>query len=440
MGKNYNTKYNTIKLRFRFILSFVVCYILFSNAIYAQTKADIEIFDARRVHEIRISFLQPHAWDSLILYKTERDDIKYMQATVVFNGKPYYSAGVRLKGQSSFDFSNDRKKSLKIKFNNYISGQTLHGISTINLNNNFNDPTMVREKLLFDIMRMEKLPAPRTAHAAVYLNNEYIGLFTLVEEINRRFLENEFGNADGSLYEGEPVATFENLGDEPKNYLRSYITKRTENNMSDLVELIRSINMQGLSDINYAKQLEKHLNVQNVLRIWAITNIFYNSDAYNTEYVHNFFIYRNTATKKFEWLPFDGNNAFNTWNPRHSLEAAEKLSIFYIANDGVNRPLQSNLFANKQYSDFYRGYIKELLESKLTEPVLMAMVDELTIRIRKYLYDDPYKMFTNEAFEKSIYENIGNIDDPGAHVPGLKPFIKARRNNILNQINSTISE
>lgn len=441
MRKNYrNTKYNTLLLKFQFILSSLACFALFSIGINAQTKANNEIFDAKRVHEIRISFLQPNAWDSLIIYKTGSNDKKYMQATVVFNGKPYYSAGVRLKGQSSFDYSNEHKKSLKIKFNHYISGQTLNGISTINLNNNFNDPTMIREKLLFDIMRMEKLPAPRTAHAAVYLNNEYIGLFTLVEEINRRFLENEFGNADGSLYEGEPIATFEDLGDELKNYMRSYITKHTENNMADLLELIRSINRQGLSDINYAKQLEKNLNVQNVLKTWAITNVFYNSDAYNTEFVHNFFIYRNTATKRFEWIPFDGNNAFNTWNPRHSLEAAEKLSIFYIANDGVNRPLQSNLFKHSQYREFYRTYIKNLLENKLTEPVLMAMVDELTIRIRKYLYEDPYKMFSNEDFEKSIYENIGNIEDPGAHVPGLKPFIKARRNNILNQINSTVSE
>lgn len=422
------------------ILGLVACCILFPSANLAQTKADLEIFNVKKVHVIKINFLQPNAWDSLIHYKTGPEDKKYMQATVTFNDKPFYSAGVRLKGQSSFDFSNDRKKSFKIKFNQYIGGQTIHGISTINLNNNFNDPTMIREKLLFDIMRMEKLPAPRTAHAAVYLNNEYLGLYTLVEEINRRFLENEFGNADGSLYEGEPVATFENLGDELKNYMRSYITKHSENNMADLIELIRSVNKQGLSDINYAKQLEAHLNVENVLKIWAITNVFYNSDAYNTEFVHNFFLYRNSQTKRFEWLPFDGNNAFNTWNPRHSLEATEKLSIFYIANDGVNRPLQNNLFANKHYSEFYRGYIKNLLEIKLTEAVLMAMVDDLTIRVRKYLYEDPYKMFSNEEFERSIYEHSGNFEDPGAYIPGLKPFIKARRENVLNQLNSIPSD
>jgi hypothetical protein len=425
---------------FLFLIGFVACYFIIPLRIHAQTKADTEIFNVKKVHIIKIAFLQPNAWDSLMHYKTGPDDKKYMQATVIFNGKPFYSAGVRLKGQSSFDFSNDRKESFKIKFNQYIGGQTNHGISTINLNNNFNDPSMIREKLLFDIMRMEKLPAPRTAHAAVYLNDEYLGLYTLVEEINRRFLENEFGNADGSLYEGEPIATFENLGNELKNYMRSYITKHTENNMTDLIELIRAVNKQGISDINYAKQLESHLNVENVLKIWAITNIFYNSDAYNTEFVHNFFLYRNSQTKRFEWLPFDGNNAFNTWNPRHSLEAAEKLSIFYIADDGVNRPLQSNLFANKQYNVFYREYIKNLLEKRLTEAVLMAMVDDLTIRVRKYLYEDPYKMFSNEEFEKSIYEHSGNFEDPGAYIPGLKPFIKARRNNVLNQINSIVSE
>ncbi len=417
----------------RKFLAIVFTFLLVLNA-NTQSKASTEIFDAKKVHEIRIYFFQPNAWDSLIYYKTRDGNNQYMQGTVFFNGKPFYSSGLRLKGQSSFDYSHELKKSFKIKFNQYIPGQTLHGISTINLNNNFNDPTMIREKLLFDIMRMEKLPAPRTAHAAVYLNDKYIGLYTLVEEINRRFLENEFGNAQGSLYEGEPVATFEDFGDNMDKYRRSYITKHSNNAMADLIELIRAINKSGLSDANYAKQLEKHLNVENVLKIWAITNIFYNSDAYNTEFVHNFFLYKNASANRFEWLPFDGNNAFNAWNPRHSLKAAETLSLYYIADDGVNRPLQNRLFENSIYRAFYTSYARNLLEKKLPEAILMAKVDELTVRVRRYIYDDPYKMFSNEEFEKSIYEHLGDIDDPGGYVPGLKPFIKSRRNFILNEI------
>jgi spore coat protein H len=425
---------------YTYTLLLVLLLIFASGHLKASEKADREIFDAKKVHEIRIYFLQPNAWDSLIDYKT-RDELKqYMQATVVFNGKPYYAVGVRLKGQSSFDFSHDLKKSFKVKFNEYISGQTVHGISTINLNNNFNDPTMIREKLLFDILRMEGLPAPRTAHAAVYLNDKYLGLFTLVEQINRRFLENEFGNADGSLYEGEPRATFEELGTELLDYKRSYTRKFSENNLDDLLDLIRAINKKGLSDSDYAKQLEKHLNVESVLKIWAITNIFYNSDAYNTEFVHNFFIYRNSTTKRFEWIPFDGNNAFNTWNPRHDLDKTEKLSILYIADDGVNRPLQTALFQHKIYRQFYLDYARNLLTQRLTEPFLIAMVDDLTIRVRRYIYEDPYKMFTNEDFEKSIYEHLGDVTDPGAYIPGLKPFIKARRNNILTEINQITGE
>lgn len=419
-----------------FIFSFwklVFAGFLFVNA-NAQSKADTEIFEAKKVHEIKIYFMQSNAWDSLIYYKTREGQNQYMQATVVVNGKPFYSSGVRLKGQSSFDFSHEYKKSFKIKFNQYTGGQTLYGISTINLNNNFNDPTMIREKLLFDIMRMEKLPAPRTAHAAVYLNDRYLGLYTLVEEINRRFLENEFGNSNGSLYEGEPYATLEDYGDNYEMYWRSYLKKNMTDSLADLIDLIKAINKAGMSDINYSKQLEMHLNVENVLKIWAITNIFYNSDAYNTEFVHNFFLYKNTLTKRFEWLPFDGNNAFNAWNPRHSLEAAERLSLFYIADDGINRPLQQKLFGHIKYREFYTNYARNLLEKKLTEPVLIAKVDELTIRVRRYIYEDPYKMFTNEQFEKSIYESLGDTLDPGGYVPGLKPFIRARRNFILNEI------
>lgn len=443
MRNYFNTIfYSLLNQSYRIKLAFITfLFLLNVIAVSANSsQSGNEIFDTKKVHEIRIYFLQANAWDSLIYYKTESGLKKYMQANVVFNGEPFYSCGIRLKGESSFVFSNENKKSIKLKFNQYINGQLYHGISTLNLNNNFNDPTMIREKLFFDIMRMEKLPVPRTAHANVYLNDRLLGLFTIVEEINRRFLENEFGNAEGSFYEGEPIATFEYLGVEQENYLRSYIVRHSENNMLDLIDLIKAINKKGLSESNYSKQLEKHLNIESVMKIWAITNVFYNSDAYNTEFVHNFFLYRNQSTKRFEWLSFDGNNAFNTWNPRHNMAQAENLDIYYIADDGINRPLQTALFNHSYYRNFYKNYIKSLLEKRLTETVLMAMVDELTIRIRKSLYADPHKIFTNEDFEKNIYEYLGDPTDPGGYVPGLKQFIKARRNFVLTQINATAGE
>ena len=43
-------------------------------------------------------------------------------------------------------------------------------------------------------------------------------------------------------------------------------------------------------------------------------------------------------------------------------------------------------------------------------------------------------MYTNREFDINIEQAIGDIKDPGAFIPGLKPFIKKRRANVEKQL------
>ena len=52
------------------------------------------------------------------------------------------------------------------------------------------------------------LDAEREAHARLFINNAYVGLYTIVESLDKTFLKKNFGENDGHLYE----YSFDNAG------------------------------------------------------------------------------------------------------------------------------------------------------------------------------------------------------------------------------------
>lgn len=393
------------------------------------------IFGVDLIHEVRVSFLQCEPWDSLFLMKKLRDSLeikKYIQANVEVDGIKYFSCGIRIKGESSFEYYPGKKKSLKINFGKFIKKQKLDGLKTINLNNSFKDPTFLREKLYLDFMRKEGLAVPRCSFANVYVNGEHLGLYVLVEEVNKGFLQNNFQNKKGAFFKGEPKATFEYISNDIKDYEGDYRNKRDSlEGYSELLDLIKVVNKEG--DENFSG-LNEMFNVEDCLKIFAITNLFVNVDAYNMHYPHNYYLYKNTKTKKFEWIPYDGNYALCAFSPEFDLEQAQQLDIFY-QYEKKNSPLTKFIFANVEYRKFYQDYIKYLLKEKFTKIALSNEIDDLVMRIRRSVYYDTHKMYSNEEFEANINESIGNVKDVGAFIPGLKSFLDSRIDFLHKELN-----
>lgn len=391
-----------------------------------DTKQEIipsgnEIFNADTVHEIRINFLQCSVWDSLVHIKKERDSLqikRHLQGNVELNGKMYYSCGLRFKGESSYDFYPGLKKSFKINFGKFLKKQRWNGIKTINLNNAFKDPTFMREKLFLDFMRSEGLKVPRCTYANVYLNGKLLGLYLLVEEINKGFLERNFGNKKGSFFKGEPKAHLKYAGESITSYQANYKNKNNSTDAyKDLIKFIRTINEQG--------DISSIFNVEDCLKIFAITSLFVNVDAYNIMYRHNYYLYKNTNTGKIEWIPYDANYAFCAFSPDLNLREAENLSVFYKKNES-EAPLMDLLFGVEEYREFYCDYLKKLVKNSRVRDFVENEVDRLSIKLRKYVYYDTNKMYTNADFEVNLNKVIGDVNDPGAFIPGLKPFINKR--------------
>lgn len=390
----------------------------------AQNTAGDSTFNSSQIHVIQINFSQPGYWDSLVAYKPL--DQK-MAASVTINGTVYDSCGVQFKGNSSYNAPGN-KKPFKIDFNEYVSGQKFDGLKVINLNNAMKDPTLMREKIFYDFMRRMGFTAPRATYAKLYLNGQYWGLYTLVEQVNKTFLENRFFNDAGNLFKGDPQGSLQWFGPADSSYYSKYELKTNEdsNYWGDLKNLINKIN--NTPSLQFYDSLEKMLNTQSVINSWAANIIYSNLDSYQGS-GHNYYVYHNTQSNKFDWITWDCNETFGNFTQGMTLTQMESLSLFYVpANPPNSRPLTSKMLQNSSYKSAYINTVCQVMENEFTADNLFPIIDSLYNRIKPDVYADTKKPFSNQDFENNINSPVGN------NIPGLKSFITNRRNSIISQL------
>ncbi len=125
------------------------------------------------------------------------------------------NVGFRLRGNTS---RGSEKKSFKLDINYFEQGRNFYGVEKINLNGEHNDPSIIRSKLCWDIYQDLAMRTSRSTHIAVYINEEYYGLYISVEHIDDEFLEKNFSDDSGNLWKCIWPADLTYRGDAPEDY------------------------------------------------------------------------------------------------------------------------------------------------------------------------------------------------------------------------------
>src|SRR5256885_10147370 len=66
------------------------------------------------------------------------------------------------------------------------------GMSTLNLKSMYNDPSQMRESLAWRLFRLAGVPASRHTYARFGINDRFLGLFSLIEQVDKAFLAHRF--------------------------------------------------------------------------------------------------------------------------------------------------------------------------------------------------------------------------------------------------------
>ena len=153
-----------------------------------------ELFAGNSIRTFKIDFTES------ALETLKKNERAYVPATVTEGDTVFKEVGVHLKGMGSFQPFH-QKPSLAVKFDKYTPDQRYLGLSKIMLNNSGQDSTYLAELMSTQMFRDAGLPAARVTHAFVELNGRKLGLYVLIEAMNKDFLRQYFKNAKGNLYE-----------------------------------------------------------------------------------------------------------------------------------------------------------------------------------------------------------------------------------------------
>ncbi len=370
------------------------------------------------------------------IYDNVESNIEWHADFVFNNGTlddTIYDIGFRLRGNTS---RYSQKKSFKVSFNTYVSGRKYHGLEKMNLNGEHNDPSIIRSKLGWDLLREFDIPGPRSNHVRVYINNNYYGLYINVEHIDEEFVDSRFGNQDGNLYKCLWPADLDYLGSNPDNYkliigdrrVYNLKTNKLQDDYSDLANFIDVLN--NTPDEAFLCEMDKIFNINDYLKVIAIDIFTGNWDGYIYN-KNNFYLYHNTKTGKFEYIQYDLDNTYGIdwigrdWGTR---------DIYDWQQHGDNvRPLYTRIMENQVLRDQFSFYMNELMNEYVDIPEYSQRIDDLRDMIAQYVVNDPYYPL-DYGYDYTDFLNSYN-QALGGHVAyGLKPYISTRISSTLAQL------
>jgi spore coat protein CotH len=316
-------------------------------------------------------------------------DFRYVPASVELNGERIEQVGVRFKGNSSYGMvGNSPKRPFKIDFDRQVEGQTFHGLKMLNLTNNAFEPSQLRESLAFAAFRAAGIPAARTALSEVSLtvptkfDHQFIGLYTLVEQVDKSFLKRHFGSANGLLLKPEGLQGLPYLGTEWQPYEEFYRpkTEATEAQKQRLRDLTRLINFA--SDEQFADQIDTLLNLDNFTRYVAVCAAIVNLDSF-VGIGHNYYLYLDPADNRWVFLPWDLNGTFGALGLAGPIDRQIEWGADTPAT-GYNR-LVERVLAIPIWREMYRARLREVLDKASHPDVLRPLIDTLQQTARETL-------------------------------------------------------
>ncbi|HEX8031439.1 MAG TPA: CotH kinase family protein, partial [Vicinamibacterales bacterium] len=246
----------------------------------------------------------------------------YYPADFVWNGQKVFNIGIRSRGRGS---RNSRKPGLKLDFDRYATGQKFLGLKSLVLDNLTQDPSGIHETVSMAFYARLGIPAPREAHVRLYVRGEYVGLYALVESVDKEFLKRVFGvigddtQNDGWLYEfvWQEDWRFTDFGTELAPYkLRfdatTHEARPDEDKYRQIQELV-TLSNQTPSE-RFVEVLGSRFDIPGFIRFVAAQAYLGDTDGFLGAFgVNNFYLYRLENQAKHVIIAWDTDNTF--WGP-----------------------------------------------------------------------------------------------------------------------------
>jgi CotH kinase protein len=364
----------------------------------------------------------------------------------------------------------------------------LAGMTRVNLKSMYNDPSQMREALAWRLFRNAGVPAARHTYARLAFDATYYGLFSVIEQVDKRFLGGHFGDNDrGNLYKAYcgdiGCATLEHragpdgddsgrqyftAGDDDRTYrLKTNEGDRDAGTYDDLAMFIAAINGVGLPGGDarfdtdaFRESVDGIMNAHAFLR-WAGVNLLLGSwdNYYATP--SNYYLYNSgrlgaeddfMSSPYFTFIPWDYDNCLGIDYSGGQWQYTDILSWrgsgpYWDSHPTSHIPLVQNLLRNSDYRRYYLDHLEFLLSTQFNPAMIGAQIaadssDGLWGRVSRSAYlesatahGQPFtgRQFTNdEVYLNGCKQHELRLEHEKAE--GIIHYVRMRRDSACEQL------
>ena len=308
-----------------------------------------DLFNGDVVQRVDLK-LNSRDWQAL---KLNFQDNTYYPADLTWNGITVRNVGIRSRGNGS---RSGQKPGLRVDMDRYATSQKFLGLKSIVLDNVWQDPSFMKEKIAMELFRRVGQPASREAFARLYVNNAFAGLYVIIESVDKDFLARNFEQNEGYLYEYNYLIdwNFAWLGSAYEPYAELFSPKTNE---SKSMEKLYGPIEQMARDVNQARDdmfedtLKRYLNPDDFLSHIALENAIADEDG----------ILGAWGMNNFYWYRFEDSlvSRFIVWDKDYSFWSAE----FPLFNRADRNTLTRRLFAIRYYRELYLAKLRAIADS-----------------------------------------------------------------------------
>ena len=376
-------------------------------------------------------------------------EFDYAKANLEFGASRFTNVAVRYKGNGTYMRSrNSAKHSLKIDLNEFVPGQKLAGVSKLNLHNNVTDVSWMRETLSYRLYREADVPAPRTSYAKVHVTvpgtyeREYFGLYSLVENIDNNFAEENFDTKKGAIFKPVTRDLFGDLGTDWTAYKQIYDAKTelTAAQMQRVFDFAKLVT--HADDREFAARVGGFLDMEEFARFMAVTVYLSSLDSI-LGMGQNFYVYLDAKSKRFQFIPWDLDNSFGKMGGPQ--EDREQLSIMQPWQ-GENRFVE-RVFKVEAFQKLYRARLGEFSRTIFQPERFTNQVNLVATALRGAVKEESIEQLAR--FDKAVAgETVargdggpGKRDGNGGRMRGgfgsansIKAFVAVRSQSVLDQL------
>lgn len=460
-------------------------------------------------------------WNEMLENATQEE---YISCDVVINGETFTAVGIRPKGNTSLTqvaSTESDRFSFKIEFDHYNSGQTCYGLDKLVLNNNYCDPSYMKEYLSYQMFSFLDVATPLCTYANITVNGEDWGLYLAVEGMEEAFAQRNYGADYGQLYKvetmemggggdfsgpdgegmapenmpsgreerpnaqpeedganaaGEPggeitdggygaEGSFPNAqerGEQPQFPEGQRIEGETpptqegeagpagerlptaegEEQQADLFfsheqgggpefgsdsgasllyhddnpesyddifsgavfdtdESDQQRVIEALAHLNSGEELENYIDVDEVLRYFAVNTMLVNLDSYVSSLKHNYYLYEEDG--QLSILPWDFNLSFGTFQAGSATSAVNFPIDTPVSGVSLEeRPLIAKLLEVEEYKEQYHAYLQQLVEEYFNSGLFAAKITQIDNKISQYVQQDATAFYSYEEYQDAL--------------------------------------